>query len=305
MRKFLTAIATIVISFSVLAQNNSMHRHPIAGIDSVYAIDADRGLYEARVYYRNPGPINPYWLAVDSFFVEVRESASPSFLPPIQYKKVPGFTRTVANNPSNRTIRKFRGKVRFNIKNAYGKTLVVRTRSFITDTVTESAINTFESYPYILNTDCRLKGVEIKLGEWQLLRPVVNNRYGNLTYNWSTGETTRKITPNVNGGKYWVEVIDGSECVATDSLIIGPLMQITPSTVAAGQLMNVMHIPASTTGNNWQMIAINQTTGVVTQLGNYSGGSSPSVDVSALAFGTYTITVTDGAIKRSVNIVRQ
>ncbi len=106
---------------------------------------------------------------------------------------------------------------------------------------------------------------------------------GNLTYAWSNGANTVDLS-NVAAGTYTLTVTDGNGCsFSVAATVNGPSAAVS----VTGQATN-------NTGNNNGAVNITAAGGVGGYQYNWSN-SSNSEDLSGLAAGTYTVTVTDQA----------
>lgn len=105
---------------------------------------------------------------------------------------------------------------------------------------------------------------------------------GTLTYSWSGGAGTSATATNLTAGTYTVTVTDGSGCSNTATVTITQPNAITPT---------VTTTPA-TCGLSDGTASVNATggTGVLTPLWNTGSNNS---NITGLAAGTYTVTVTD------------
>jgi gliding motility-associated-like protein len=106
------------------------------------------------------------------------------------------------------------------------------------------------------------------------------------TYAWSNGFTTQNIS-NLGGGTYVVTVTDGNGCTSTTSVVLGNPSSLLTNFVVHNDLCN---------GDNNGSIDLIQSGGTP----NYTfvWNTTPAdttPDISGLAAGTYTVTVTDGS----------
>ncbi|MBK7148292.1 MAG: gliding motility-associated C-terminal domain-containing protein [Bacteroidetes bacterium] len=103
------------------------------------------------------------------------------------------------------------------------------------------------------------------------------------TYLWSTFQSIEDLS-NIGGGLYYVIITDANGCEKRDSILITEPAAITLSTAITNVSCN--------NGNNGAIdITVNGGTPTITYL--WSNGAVTQ-DVSGLAAGTYSVTVTDG-----------
>jgi len=106
---------------------------------------------------------------------------------------------------------------------------------------------------------------------------------GAFTYNWSNNFTTQDIS-GVNAGTYSVQVLDANNCVANQTFtVIQPISALTASETHTD-------IVCAGTATGTVDITVNGGTAPYTYL--WSNGLTTQ-DATAIAAGTYTVTVTD------------
>lgn len=105
-----------------------------------------------------------------------------------------------------------------------------------------------------------------------------------FTFLWSTGATTEDIS-GIGAGTYTVDVTDDSLCVTTYQVNLSNNGSLTLSAASADELC---------AGQNDGSIDLTVAGGTAPFTYNWSNGSS-NEDISNLAPGTYTVTVTDGS----------
>lgn len=114
----------------------------------------------------------------------------------------------------------------------------------------------------------------------------VSGGSGNYSYNWDSGATTQDLS-NLPGGVYSVTVTD-TDSGCTDTA--GPITILEPTII----VLSENSITPATVANNDGGIVMNTPTGGV---GGYtyawSVGGAMTQNISGLAAGTYTLTVTD------------
>ncbi len=103
------------------------------------------------------------------------------------------------------------------------------------------------------------------------------------TYLWSNFASTQNVT-NVSGGQYFVIITDANGCIKRDSIVIAEPTGVTLS----GVVTNV-----SCNGAADGAIDITATGGTPTFTFLWSNGDNTE-DLSGLAAGVYTVTLTDG-----------
>ena len=102
-----------------------------------------------------------------------------------------------------------------------------------------------------------------------------------FTYSWSGGQTTSSV--NVPAGNYVVTVTDGNGCVATQSLAITEPAAITSSVTVVGTNCGTSIGSADVTASG----------GTGTLSYNWNPGGQTVPNISNLAAGTYSCTITD------------
>lgn len=103
------------------------------------------------------------------------------------------------------------------------------------------------------------------------------------SYSWSNGPVTEDIS-GVSAGTYTVTITDANGCQQIDSVIISePALLTAP----------VSSTPVLCFGGNTGEATVNPAGGVSGYLYSWSTGGTSATE-SGLAFGTYTVTVTDG-----------
>jgi len=112
---------------------------------------------------------------------------------------------------------------------------------------------------------------------------VYANGAGALTYNWSTGSTSRTVN-NLSAKTYTVTVTDGSSCIAIGTIaLMQPLNKL---------VINSVSISNSICGKNNGAASVSATGGSGRFNYNWSTGSTAST-VNGLNAGIYSVTVTD------------
>ncbi|MDA9555730.1 hypothetical protein N9R54_05785, partial [Pelobium sp.] len=104
------------------------------------------------------------------------------------------------------------------------------------------------------------------------------------TYNWSNGATTEDLI-NIPAGSYSLEVTDSNGC-----LLFTPVINITQP--AAPLTLTETHINNTCFAQNAGSIDLSVSGGVTPYLYSWSSGQTTQ-DISSLAPGNYTVTVTD------------
>ncbi len=102
------------------------------------------------------------------------------------------------------------------------------------------------------------------------------------TYLWSNGATTQDLS-NIAGGTYTVTITDANTCTATGFTTVGN---------GIGPIATVSAFDASCSGVNNGLVDLSVTSGTSPYTYVWSTGST-SQDLSSIASGTYTVTVTD------------
>lgn len=110
----------------------------------------------------------------------------------------------------------------------------------------------------------------------------VSGGQGSYNYSWSNSSTTQDIS-NLPAGTYYVTVSDHNNCRAITSATIQQPAELIATTLP---------LDISCNNANDGSIDLNITGGVTPYSVNWSNGSSTE-DISNLAAGTYTVTVTD------------
>ena len=105
-----------------------------------------------------------------------------------------------------------------------------------------------------------------------------------LSYAWSNGASTQSVN-NLPAGTYTVTITDANGCTVTQTVTI---TEATALSLATSPINNLC------AGQNNGSIDLTVAGGAAPYLYNWSNGST-SEDLSNLAAGVYTITVTDGA----------
>ncbi|RMD97944.1 MAG: hypothetical protein D6816_16860, partial [Bacteroidetes bacterium] len=161
-----------------------------------------------------------------------------------------------------------------------------------TYTVTVSAggtctqVQSYEVFDFAFPPQMTLSAVAATCGDNNgAVNLTVTNGDGPFSYNWSNGATTQNLS-NVGPGSYTVTLTAGNGCTATASATVAnnnPAINITgtptPNTsCTAGN--GAIDITVSPAGNNYTY--------------NWSNGATTQ-DISNLAPGTYTVTVTAGS----------
>ena len=103
---------------------------------------------------------------------------------------------------------------------------------------------------------------------------------GPFTYNWSNGATTSTVN-NLSAGSYSVTVSDGGSCNIVSSV-----------TIAQPNAISLNLQPTAAAGGNNGAVNLTVSGGTAPYSYSWSNGSS-SQDISGLAPGTYSVTVTD------------
>jgi hypothetical protein len=105
---------------------------------------------------------------------------------------------------------------------------------------------------------------------------------GNMTYSWSSGDTTQDIS-NLAAGTYVVSVTDALGCVTTDSITV-----TDPTAIAPAVNITTINCPLASTG------AIDLTTAGGNPGYSYQWSNGAiTEDLIGLATGDYTVTITD------------
>jgi gliding motility-associated-like protein len=117
-------------------------------------------------------------------------------------------------------------------------------------------------------------------------------------YNWSNGASTQNINA-LSAGNYTVTVTDANNCTTTLSQTITQPAQALAVSVAASQNVNCF-------GGNNASITLTTTGGTAPYSYNWSNGAT-SQNISGLASGTYTVTVTDanGCVSNTSHTISQ
>jgi hypothetical protein len=133
---------------------------------------------------------------------------------------------------------------------------------------------------------------------------------GFVSYEWSTGETTRKITAS-NSEIYWVEVVDKNECIASDTVVI-MFTGIEKFALSSG--LKVFPNPSA----GIVEVIFDQQPGKVYQLSvfDFSGqqifsrqilatsdNTNPTIDLTGRPAGIYLLSISDGEISGVSKII--
>ncbi|BDS09853.1 T9SS type B sorting domain-containing protein [Aureispira anguillae] len=104
------------------------------------------------------------------------------------------------------------------------------------------------------------------------------------SYLWSTGATTQDLT-GLSGAAYTVTATDANGCTATDTAYV-----VNEPAVLVATLDSIQHVDCN--GNANGAVFITTTGGTTNYTFNWSNGATTE-DISGLAGGAYTVTVTD------------
>ena len=126
----------------------------------------------------------------------------------------------------------------------------------------------------------------------------VNGGTSPYSYNWSNGATTQNIQ-NLTSGTYTVTVTDANNCTTTLTKVIGQPAQALNASIAATQHVNCF-------GGNNASISITVGGGTTPYSYNWSNGAT-SQNISGLAAGSYSVTITDnnGCTTNAIQTITQ